>query len=222
MRGNRVGYVLAAVMLAAAPSAVAQGNPLDNPQMRQMIQRFWNPVVGSGEAYRSMGDPGSPEKGVELALIGKEMVQGKQGYWLELAFNSPELGGVLYAKDLIVPEEETPRKVIFQLPGEAAMEMPVNPHPGPRKVRDTHMHKVGTETITVPAGTFACEHWKDDDGDYWTSSKLSPVTMVKSVSKGNTDVLIKVMSGAKSHITGAVKPWDPTVFMKHMKGRGGR
>jgi hypothetical protein len=221
MRWNQAGYVLAAMLLLAAPSVQAQGNPLDTPQMRQMIRRFWNPVVGSGEAYQSTGDPDSPEKGVELALIGKEMVQGKQGYWLELAFNSPELGGVLYAKDLIVPEEGSPRKVIFQLPGEAPMEMPVNSNPGPRKVSDTHMHKVGTETITVPAGTFACEHWKDDDGDYWTSSKVSPVTLVKSVSKSSTDVLTKVTSGAKSHITGAVKPWDPSVFMRHMKQPGG-
>jgi len=39
-------------------------------------------------------------------------------------------------------------------------------------------HQVGTETITVPAGTFSCAHWKKDEGvgDAWVSDKrVEPV-----------------------------------------------
>jgi len=74
----------------------------------------------------------------------------------------------------------------------------------------------------VPAGTFACEHWQDDNTDVWISSKLAPVTLVKSVNRHDhgTDVLVKTMHGVKDHITGAIQPWDPMVFMRHMKGPG--
>jgi hypothetical protein len=219
MRWSQAGYALAAMLLVAAPSAVAQGNPMDSPQLRQMIQKFWNPVMGSGEVYRSE-DKSGPGNTMQLVVVGKEMVDGKQAYWLELAMNIPEMGGMAYAKDLIVPGEETPRRVIMQIPGEAAMELPVNGHPKPLNVENTHLHRVGTETITVPAGTFECEHWKDDGGDYWMSSKASPVKLVKETGKNGNDVLVKVIAGAKSQITGPVKPFDPSVFMRHMKGPG--
>jgi hypothetical protein len=220
MRWHQVGYVLAAMLLAAVPSAVAQGNPMDSPQLRLMIRKFWNPVLGSGEVYRSE-DKSGPGSTVQLVVVGQETVEGKQGYWLELAMNVPEMGGTAYAKDLFVPGEETPRRVIMQIPGEAAMEVPLNGRPEPMKAEDTHFHKVGTETITVPAGTFECEHWKDDGGDYWMSETVSPVKLVKETGKNGNNVLVKVIVGAKSQITGPVKPFDPTVFMRHMKRPGG-
>jgi hypothetical protein len=220
MRGRQAGYVLGAMLLLAAPSAWAQGNPMDSPQLRQMIQKFWNPVMGGGEVYQAAGRS-DPEHTMQLAIVGKETVDGKQAYWLELAMNVAEMGGMAYAKDLIVPGEERPRRVVIQIPGEAAMEWPMKGRPGAMKVQNTHFHKVGTETITVPAGTFACEHWKDDDGDYWTSSKASPITLVKETGKQGADVLVKVITGEKDHITGPIKPFDPTVFMRHMKQPGG-
>ena len=46
--------------------------------------------------------------------------------------------------------------------------------------------KVGTETITVPGGTFICQHWKKKDGkgDVWVNDKITPFGMVKEVSAG--------------------------------------
>ncbi len=45
-------------------------------------------------------------------------------------------------------------------------------------------HSVGTESVTVPAGTFSCEHWRNDksNSDIWTSDKVTPFGMVKEVS----------------------------------------
>lgn len=223
MRWNRAGYVLAAMLLLAPSGARAQAGFLDNPQLRQMMEKFWNPVVGAGEAYQSLGGS-NQERSMQLALIGTESVKGDKAYWVEITLDLPEVGGTVYAKDLIVPGEARPRRVIVQLPGEAPMEMPFNGTPGKPKVKDRHLHKVGNETVTVPAGTFACEHWQDDDTDVWINAKLAPVTMVKSVNRHDkgTDVLVKTIQGAKDHITGAIKPWDPAVFMRHMKGPGDR
>jgi hypothetical protein len=221
MRGKRTCGVLVCLAVSGAASAVAQGNPLDAPAMREMLHKFWNPVVGSGEVYQSSVQNGEHWRTIELTVVGKETVEGQQGYWVEMAMDMPQMGGTVYAKDLLVPSEEAPRRGVVQLPGEAAMELPMNGHPGARKPDKTQAHKVGAETVTVPAGTFACEHWKDKDADVWVTSKVSPITVVKTVSKDKDDVvLVKLISGAKDHITGPVKPFDPSVFMRHMKRPG--
>jgi hypothetical protein len=110
-------------------------------------------------------------------------------------------------------------KVIFQMPGQGAMEMPMNPNDKDRsQMKDelTKWTQVGTETITVPAGTFNCAHWKKDDGtdEVWTSDKVSPLAMVKQVGKTHSMVLVRQITGAQDHITGPVTPLDPKAMMK--------
>jgi hypothetical protein len=75
---------------------------------------------------------------------------------------------------------------------------------------------VGTESITVPAGTFSCQHWKKDQGvgDVWVSDKVSPMGMIKAVNPGDTMVLVKVLSGATDHITGPVTKLDPQMMQR--------
>jgi len=77
-------------------------------------------------------------------------------------------------------------------------------------------HMVGSESITVPAGTFSCQHWKKDQGvgDAWVSDKVSPMSLVKSVSENDTMVLVKVLSGATDHITGPVTKFDPQMMQR--------
>ena len=79
-------------------------------------------------------------------------------------------------------------------------------------------HSVGAETITVPAGTYICQHWKKDSGvgDVWVSDKVTPMGMVKSVSAGETMVLLKVITGATDHITGPVTKFDPEMLKRQM------
>jgi len=66
--------------------------------------------------------------------------------------------------------------------------------------------KVGSETITVPAGTFDCEHYrKQTQGgpvDFWVSAKVSPYGTVKMTTGEMTMVLEKVLSNETSHIKG--------------------
>jgi hypothetical protein len=75
----------------------------------------------------------------------------------------------------------------------------------------TDWHSVGTETITVPAGTFPCEHWRNEKthAEAWTSDKVTPFGMVKEISgNGNTQVLSKILDNAAGRITGPVKQFD--------------
>ena len=96
----------------------------------------------------------------------------------------------MYSKILMTKDFQF-TKIIFQMPGQAAMEMPMNPNEKERAQMKDDLAKwsqVGTETITVPAGTFSCAHWKKDDGtdEVWTSDKVSPMAMVKQVGKTHT------------------------------------
>jgi hypothetical protein len=63
---------------------------------------------------------------------------------------------------------------------------------------------VGTESVTVPAGRFTCEHFrmKDGSGDAWVSSKVAPWGLVKFTGKDTSMVLLKQITDATSHITG--------------------
>jgi hypothetical protein len=209
-------WILAAMVSFLAPSAFAQtgGDPLDRPEYR----KFWNPVVGKGALYESTEkDSGRKAKNLEIQVVGKENVEGKEAYWIEFGIDNPELGGISYGKSLYVFGEMRPRRMIIQYAGMDPMEMPLHPNSSSKaKVQDLHLRKVGTETITVPAGTFACEHWKNDNSDFWVSTKVSPFSLVKDVSKNSTEILVKIFDNAKDHVTGPVKPYDPKALMQHM------
>lgn len=153
---------MAAVVSLVAFSAFAQTptNPLDRPEYR----KFWNQVVGRGALYESTKDSGGKNKSLEIQVVGKQSVEGKEAYWIEFAIDSPELGGTSYGKSLFVLGETHPRRMVFQYAGMDPMEMPLHPNSSSNaKAQDLHLRKVGTETITVPAGTFGCEHRKNDN-----------------------------------------------------------
>lgn len=210
----RTAWTLAALLSLLAPGAYAQvgQNPLDRPELR----KFWNPTVGKGAVYQRIeNDSGKKTVSMEIQAVGKERVGGKEAYWIEFAFDTPEMKGTSYGKSLIVFGETRPRRTIFQFPGMSAMEMPVRSTSG-SAVKMQDLHKIGTETVTVPAGTFTCEHWKSGDSDMWVSTRVSPFSLVKEVSKGTTEVLVKTIEKATDHITGPVKPFDPKAFMQYM------
>ena len=114
-------------------------------------------------------------------------------------------------------------RIIFQQAGQQAMEMPaqmITAHRGNLQESANEWHSVGTESVTVPAGTFSCDHWHNDKtkGDIWTSDKVSPFGMVKSVNaSGSTDVLVNILDDATDRITGPVKPFDMQQMMQEMQ-----
>ena len=65
---------------------------------------------------------------------------------------------------------------------------------------------VGTESVTVPAGTFTCQHYrkqeKNGPADMWISTQVTPYGMVKMTSADTTMVLKKILTNETSHIKG--------------------
>ena len=76
--------------------------------------------------------------------------------------------------------------------------------------------KIGTESVTVPAGTFVCDHYRKQEKngtlDYWVSTKVSPYGVVKMTSPNMTMVLKKELSGETSHIKGEPQKMDMPHF----------
>jgi len=210
------------VLLAAVCSlclASGAGAQLGGMQFfsKPNIADIFKPVVGQGAVYQETSE-GKQGHEMEMTIVGKEMTGSGEGYWMEMSMNRAG-DQKMYSKVLMTKDFQF-TKVIFQMPGQSAMEMPMNPNEKDRSQMKEEMAKwsqVGTETITVPAGTFSCAHWKKDDGtdEVWTSDKVSPLAMVKQTGKTHSMVLVRQITNAQDHITGPVTPFDPKAFMKN-------
>ncbi|HEY4285352.1 MAG TPA: hypothetical protein VGM62_20005, partial [Chthoniobacterales bacterium] len=174
MRGAKLSVLVVVVSLIGAISAKGQMG------MRSvhLPPGFFNPVMGSGASYQTTNSDGRTS-GMELSLIGKESVNGKDGYWIEWTMPDSSMGTIL-AKELVVMGDKiTVSRVVMQMAGRPPMTMPEqmtsNLDITPADIR-TKADDLGKESITVPAGTFSCEHYraKDSGDDTWISSKVSP------------------------------------------------
>jgi hypothetical protein len=218
MRTKKILAVLTMLALAS-PLGAQMGMGPRTPDMSGV----WHPVVGSGGTYEVTTRDGNKSQ-MEITIIGREDVGGKTGFWMEMAMAGPRPGGDMYMKYLIVPGDKgvASTRMIMQQAGQDPMEMDMSmmgratPQSTPSDIREK-AERVGTETITVPAGTFACEHYRMKDGssDSWISDKVAPWGLVKSQGKDSTMVLTKVITDAKDHITGTPKKMD---MMQMMRG----
>lgn len=211
MRGYRAGFVLAVTILWAAPGLRAQtfGNPFDTAVMR----KYWNPVIGEGAAFE-VTDKKGKKRTEEWDILSQETVEGKKAYWLGFSVESADFKGKIYGKILVIPDGFQARKLVIQFPGMAAMEMPIAKETQSTEAKGT-AKLVGTETITVPGGTFECEHWREASGDEtWVSAKVAPVKVVKSVERDQSRVLVRTIASAKDSITGPVRAFNPEALRK--------
>lgn len=197
--------------------AAAQMGRFSAPQ----VVGFWNPVVGAGAAYLVQPAKGDKTE-MQIAIVGKEQVEGKDAYWYEMSFNHGN--GQMIMKSLMVlngPDTRVSR-MIMQMPGRAPMEMPTqmmhqDHSTQPADVR-SEAEDLGSEIITVPAGTFTCEHYRTKNGgDVWVSQKISPYGLVKSKTNDSSMELTKVVTGAKDQITGTPQPFNPQMFMQQQQ-----
>jgi hypothetical protein len=172
-------------------------------------------VVGSGAEYL-MTTKGK-DMDVAWAIVGKEDVNGDPGIWIETRMQMAELGGEMVTKMLIVntgPEAGI-KRMIMQQPGQPPMEMTgmmmgmmksAQPKPTATGEKPDFGELVGTETVTVPAGSFVCEHYRKQEKsgtiDYWVSTQITPYGMAKMTGPDMTMVLKKVLSNESSHIKG--------------------
>ena len=210
--------LLAALSSALAPSVSAQLGNI-TAFKRPNIANLFHPVVGSGAAYEQTDQQGAKSK-IEMSTVDKEMVGTQQGYWMEVGHAAEGSGTLTYGKMLVTPDDFAFHKIIVLVAGAPQpVEMDLDEqkahHPEIKQNLDK-WHSVGTESVTVPAGTFSCEHWTKDGGkgDAWVSSKISPMGLVKYVDGGDTMVLVRIISEAKTHITGTPVKFDPQMMMK--------
>jgi hypothetical protein len=202
--------VITAVCLLLPMVASAQFGRSQAPSWRGV----WNPVVGAGGTYEVTKKDGTKTT-MEMAIIGKESVDGKDGYWFEVTIPGTEVGTMIM-KSLTVRNDQdmTSTRMIMQMGDRQPMEMPSrmtqNREKQPADIRQL-AEDVGPESVTTPAGTFATTHYKmkDGSGDVWVADKAGPFGMVKFVGKDNSMVLIKVESNAKDKITGTPVPFNP-------------
>jgi len=172
----------------------------------------FKPVVGSGAQYQMTVQ--NRTMTFAYVVVGKEDVEGSTGYWMEIRTQGAEMPGETVMKELMVLSGDKPqiKRMIMQAPGRPPMEMPgmmlgMGQHArGPGGGDTSPGEKVGTETITVPAGTFECDHYRKQEPrgalDVWISNKVFPYGTVKMSSGEMTMALEKILSNETSHIQG--------------------
>jgi hypothetical protein len=183
--------------------------------------KVFHPVVGQGAEYQMTKiGPNQQVSTMQIGIVGKDSVGGQDAYWMQMVMNM-EHNQPMVSKVLVTTTDFQPSRVIMQMPGRPAMEMPMNMNMNRDKINASlqDWHSAGAESITVPAGTFACEHWKNDKTgeEVWTSDKVSPFGVVKSAGKDNSMVLVKVLSDYPDRITGPVQKFDPQMMMQQMQ-----
>ena len=207
--------VVAVLFLTTSVGAFAQMGM----RQTQLPRGIFHPVVGNGAVYE-MTDTSMPKRTVEFDIVGKDTVNGKDAYWVE--FNFPDTGmGDMIAKTQAVLDGGVTytARTIMQMGNRPPMELPASmnakPQPQPIDIKDK-ADDLGSESVTTPAGTFVCEHFrmKDGTGDAWVSDKVSPFGLVKSQSKDSTMILVKTVTGATDKITGTPVPFNPMMMMQ--------
>jgi hypothetical protein len=221
-------FALTLLCLAFAIPTCAQVGIEETPD----IPGAFKPVVGAGAQYNILAKDGSRIL-LEVAVVGEEEVGGDEGYWLESRMFFSKAGWTVLKQLVVINgKRESSKRVIVQSPGQPAVALPLRtlgggpsdtlfalrtrPEPGTfdfgvsespylRFGNIKTWERVATETITVPAGTFGCEHYRGKTGsravaDIWMSPNVTPYGLVKMTSKEETVILQKVLESQTSQI----------------------
>jgi hypothetical protein len=174
----------------------------------------FKPVVGAGAQYEMTTKAG--KMNVVLAVVGKESVDGADGYWLETRMLDGKGAGTVMKQLMVMGGDKAGiKRMIMQMAGRPPMEMPTGmmmnmaknvPKSQPGGAAGGRGEKVGTETVTVPAGVFVCDHYHSQSSggatDAWASTKVSPYGLVKMNSDTDSMILEKTLTGETSQIKG--------------------
>lgn len=201
-----------AIVLIAIATATLSSAQMGMGMRPPSVAGVFNPVVGSGASYDVTTKNGT-KMNLDIAVVDKE----SGGYWIEMTMQMPEgsnnrtqMNGPTYVKELMVRQGDDLmiQKVIVQMSGRPPMDVSSMPRAMQSQESKADIRAnaqdLGSESVTTPAGTFTCQHWRNtkDGEDYWIIDKVTPWQLVK-MSGTNKDsvVLSKVITGAKTHIT---------------------
>jgi hypothetical protein len=199
------GVALLAVCTMAAPAA-AQNDICG--------KAFPTPPAGSWVQWQGMtaADSGVTTK---MAIIDDEQRNGKTYHRIEMT-SSRSPGAMQMVVPGWPPQIQEVDEMVMQRPGQPPMKMsgamlngmknavPTAKDPMTDFAKLCHRMKIlGTESITVPAGTFKTTHMRDDStgSDVWWTPDV-PFGMVKFVGKDIRTQLVGTGKDAKTVIVG--------------------
>ncbi len=200
-----------ALALLATPSAPAQAAP---PASGFCGVASQNLKVGSWATYRVTDRQGQATNMRFAALPGKP-VNGVEHVWVEMSMEIAP--GARMVTQVLVPgfpyESGAIKEMVMQsdpatppmrMPTEMLTRMAAIGGPNPADVACGAMQKVGTETITVPAGTFITDRYRNTKagGESWvTSNGPNGIAFVKAAFATGTMELAASGTGAVSSFT---------------------
>jgi hypothetical protein len=172
------------------------------------VAGVFNPTVGSGASYE-MTKTNGEKTTFDMAVVDKD---ASGAYWIEYGMIVPQMHGTVYSKTLMARQADDViiQRMIVQMPGRPPIDM--SSMMSMKGMQDekskadfrANAQDMGSESVTTPAGTFSCQHWRSakDATDVWISDKVSPWKLVKMTGTNNSMILVRVISDAKTHITG--------------------
>jgi hypothetical protein len=193
--------LIAAVVLSISGVASAQSsNPLSYEALSKAKQGTW------AEYTVTMPGAGTPQKmTVRYAVVAKNERE------LTLESDSQTPMGPMHSSMTFAPLPPDTWKLVkgrVQMGTGPAQDVPAAQlASGSVKKSDTPGKLVGSEKITVPAGTFETKHYKHElpkeaggmTLDVWMSDKAVPTGVVKLSGAGNVEMLLSATgSGAKA------------------------
>lgn len=214
-------FLVAVIAIMLGQLSVAQmGMGMRPPD----IAGVFNPTVGAGAGYEIVKKDGGDKTSFDITVVDKD---ASGGYWIEYGMQSPKTNGTVYVKSLLTRQTDDVviQRMIVQAPGRPPMDMSMalsmkgmQQSAKSRADFRADAEDLGTESVTTPAGTFECQHWrsKKDGSEVWISDKVSPWKLVKMNGPNNSMTLVRVISDAKSHITGT--PMSIQDMMKQKMG----
>jgi hypothetical protein len=212
----RAAAVCCLCTVALASAANAQfGRGAAPPAM----SGIFNPTIGLGADYDLVTSKGE-KIDFQIAIVGSEVVNGKKGYWTEITMSGGKLPEPMVMKSLSVIDGNsvTTQKTVMMMKGQAYM-FPDQMVQGRNAPADTdisqNLKPLGTESVTVPAGTFMADHYKTKaNDDLWVAKDCGPWGVVKMQGHDGTSlVMTKVFHDATDKITMA--PMDLSQMGKH-------
>ena len=209
----KLGIVAAACLLSPLAASAQMGM-----RNQTVFRGVWNPVVGAGATYEMTKKDGT-KMTMEMAVVGKETIDGNDGYWFEMTIPDTQMGTMIMKRLTVKSGQDViSSKVIMQLPNKPPMEMPAQMMAARQPTQPADIRQlaevVGNETVTTPAGTFNTTHYKirDGSGDAWVAESAGPYGLVKYDGKDQSMVVTKVTTDAKDKITGTPQPFNPMAF----------
>lgn len=192
--------------------------PLLVPDARaqDICSSITNLTVGQWAEYSvTVPEMGDQPFQIRMAIVGEEAKDGTPHYWYEMKMDTPQ--GKMIVQSLVPgwPYEQAQiAGMIMKAGDQPAMRMSdqmigmmaaqTEQSPGERVIEDCeNAERVGTESVTVAAGTFDAVHIRstaDGNTDVWVSGDV-PFGMVRMESSEGQMELVGHGDGATSSIT---------------------